>query len=93
MHKEQMEPWRRALRQREGTLYRDTLDETVAALPYWMREKLRLWLREQTAEEPEPEAAEALDYARREIVGMLGLVPKDRLALLVQIVRLFASGR
>ena len=93
MNHNKMPGWQQALRMREGTLFRDDLDDTVAQLPYWMRQKLRVWLREQDMKEPEPGDNELLDFVRSEVSALLPLVPPDELRRLLQIVRLYAGGR
>ena len=85
--------WLNELRMREGTFFRDDLDYIVARLPLWMRMKLRVWLREQEAQERNPEEKDLLDYVKKETSALLPLVPHDELQRVLQIVRLYAGGR
>lgn len=85
--------WLNELRMREGTFYRDDLDDMVARLPPWARMKLRVWLREQEAQDHNPEEKDLLDYVKKETSALLPLVPHDELQRVLQIVRLYAGGR
>lgn len=90
---DEMPKWRKALLAREGSLYEDELVKQVSVLPFFMREKLRIWLAEQEIEEFTPEETEMLEYVKKEVVSYLPLVPKDELKRILQIVQLYAGGK
>lgn len=85
--------WLEDLRRREAPSYRSELSEQVDRLPYWMQQKLRVWLREQEPQEPSLEDTELLAYVKKEVAALLPLVPPDELRRVLQIVRLYAGGR
>lgn len=93
MKHNEMPSWQKSLRMREGTLYNDELVDIVARLPYWQRQKLRIWLRDQEIQEPELEETDLLEYVRKEVSSLLPLVPTDELSRVLQIVRMYAGGR